>query len=57
MFMTYMPLGVVVDVMTIMIIDMTRPMIRISLKHLFCYVDLGTSSLYDHLATNYRFFF
>ena len=56
MFMTYMSLGVVVDVTTIMIIDMIRPMIRIPPHHLFCNIDLGNSSLYENLATNYGFF-
>lgn len=56
MFMTYMSLGVVVDVTTIMIIDMISPMIRIPPHHLFCNIDLGNSSLYEHLATNHGFF-
>ena len=56
MFMTYMSLGVVVDVTTIMIIDMIRPMIRIPPHHLFCNIDLGNSSLYENLATNHSFF-
>lgn len=47
MFMTYTSLGVVVDVTTIMIIDMIRPMIRIPQHHLFCNIDLGNSSLYE----------
>ena len=56
MFMTYMSLGVVVDVTTIMIIDMIRPIIRIPPHHFSCNVDLDNSSLYEHLATNHRFF-
>jgi hypothetical protein len=55
--MTYTSLGVVVDVTTIMIIDMIRPMIRIPQHHLFCNIDLGNSSLYEHLAKNHRIFF
>lgn len=55
MFMTYMSLGVLVDVKTNTIIDMIRPMTRIPSNHLCYNVELGNSNLYQHLATRRRF--